>query len=84
MNSNDIEPKKYQIKINGRERTVTQDTLSYDEVVALAFPDDQHSTFTYTVTYSGQHVPDGSLAEGQKPVQLHNGMKFYVTKTNRS
>jgi hypothetical protein len=29
--------KEYTIIVNGREKTVTQDELSYDQVVALAF-----------------------------------------------
>lgn len=78
------EPLSFHIIVNARPREVTGTNISYSQVVNLAFPDDPTaSQFLYSVHYVGPHVPDGTLAEGQS-VRLENGMKFDVTKTNRS
>jgi hypothetical protein len=78
------EPSSFHIIVNARPREVTGERISYGQVVNLAFPDDPSaSQFLYSVHYTGPHVPDGTLAEGQS-VKLENGMKFDVTKTNRS
>lgn len=77
-------PSSFHIIVNARPREATGESISYAQVVSLAFPDDPNaSQFLYSVHYVGPHVPDGTLAEGQS-VNLHNGMKFDVTKTNRS
>ena len=78
------EPLTFHIIVIARPREVTGERISYGQVVNLAFPDDPSaSQFLYSVHYTGPHVPDGTLAEGQS-VKLENGMKFDVTKTNRS
>lgn len=78
------EPSTFHIIVNARPREVTGERISYSQVVSLAFPDDPTaSQFLYSVHYTGPHVPDGTLAEGQS-VKLENGMKFDVSKTNRS
>lgn len=78
------EPSSFHIIVNARPREVTGVSISYSEVVNLAFPDDPNAgEYLYSVHYTGPHVPDGTLAEGQS-VKLENGMKFDVTKTNRS
>lgn len=72
------------IIVNGREKEVTGKTISYSQVVQLAFPDDQpNDTIEYTVAYANPHGKDGTLVEGQS-VHLKKGMIFNVTKTNRS
>ncbi|MGZ8157621.1 MAG: multiubiquitin domain-containing protein [Methylobacter sp.] len=77
-------PLSFHIIINARPREVSGEQISYSQVVNLAFPDDPSaSQFLYSVHYIGPHLPDGTLAEGQS-VKLENGMKFDVTKTNRS
>ena len=74
------------IIVNAREKTWTKKTISYEEVVILAFgaisPD---PNVVYTVTYSRGHEskPNGSLAIGQS-VKVKKGMKFNVTPTNKS
>jgi hypothetical protein len=89
MNNNDSahEPghnKTTTIIINGRPKEVTGITISYSQVVRLAFPDDQASdTIEYTVAYANPHGKDGTLVEGQS-VHIKKGMIFNVTKTNRS
>lgn len=75
------ENRTYKIVVNGREREVHGPTISYAQLIAIAFPEDQNSL--YSVNYVCPHVPDGSLAEG-KDVELHEEMKFDATKTHRS
>lgn len=72
------------IIVNGREKEVTGTTISYSQVVQLAFPNDQaNDTIEYTVAYANPHGKDGTLVEGQS-VHVKKGMIFNVTKTNRS
>jgi len=74
------------IIVNGRERTVAKGDLSFEEVVALAFPgappDEQTA---YTVTYKrGQgNKPEGTLVAGEN-VKVKEGMIINVTATRRS
>jgi hypothetical protein len=77
------EPKPFHIIVNGRPREVTGEVITYQQVVLLAFSDANFDQFLYEVQYTGPHVPDGTLVEGQS-VRLHNGLKFDVTKTNKS
>lgn len=84
QNKHDGKPSTYHIIVNGRPREVIGDSVTYQQVVMLAFPHDpSQEQVLYSVHYTGPHMPDGTLAEGQS-VQLHNGVKFDVTKTNRS
>ena len=76
--------KTYTIIINGRQRKVTDHHLTYQQVVKLAFPDDQPDPNTvYTVAYANPHGKDGTLVDGQDVV-IKNGMSFNVSKTSRS
>lgn len=81
------ETKTVTIIINGRAKTVTKnDTLTFEEVVSLAFENPQTGDgIQYTVQYSrGEgNKPSGSLVEGQS-VKVKDGMEFDVTATNRS
>jgi hypothetical protein len=77
-------PDSFHIIVNARPKEVTGTQISYRELVNLAFPDDPHnSEVLFSIHYTAPHLPDGTLAEGQT-VKLENGMKFDVTKTNRS
>lgn len=72
------------IIINGRPREVVGKSLSYAEVVKLAFPDDpSNQGIDFTVAYANPHGKDGELVAGQE-VHVKEGMVFNVTKTNRS
>jgi len=72
------------IIVNGRKREVTEKTMSYEEIVKLAFPDDpSNQDFDFTVAYANPHGKDGELVPGQE-VHVKEGMVFNVTKTNRS
>ena len=76
--------KTYEIIVNGRQRHVNEHELSYEEVVKLAFSDDQpDANILYTIAYANPHGKDGTLTAGEK-VKIKEGMVFNVTKTNRS
>ena len=87
MSNNEQAPgknKTVNIIINGRPREVSGKTISYSDVVQLAFPNEQpNQDIIYTVAYDNPHGKDGTLVEGQD-VKLKEGMIFNVTKTNRS
>lgn len=74
------------IFVNSREKKWNKRTISYEEVIILAFgtySDDNN--IVYTVTYSKGTEPhhEGSLVKGQS-VKVKKGMVFNVTQTNRS
>ena len=78
--------KKIIIYVNGEEKEVNKEKISYEDVIILAFGSyDSSEGVTYTVTYyKGQsHHPNGVLVEGQS-VMVKKGMRINVTKTNRS
>lgn len=72
------------IFINTREFTVHQKTLTYQELVDLAFPGDVPSQEkVYDITYSNDHGSDGKVGVAGD-VKLKKGMVFHVGLTNRS
>lgn len=76
--------KTFTVIVNGRQRNVTDHKLTYQQVVKLAFPDDQPDpNILYTVAYANPHGKDGTLTDGQD-VTIKEGMVFNVSKTNRS
>jgi len=79
----DKEVKQTNIIVNGRPKKVEGGSISYTEVVEFAYPGESKSGIVFTVTYMGPQMPDGTLVEGQS-VEIRNGVKFNVNKTNRS
>lgn len=76
--------KEVTIHINTREFTVPQKTLSYQDLVNLAFPGDVPSPDkVYEITYSNDHGQDGKVGVGGE-VKVKEGMVFNVGLTNRS
>jgi hypothetical protein len=77
--------KKFEIIVNGKRKTWEKSTISYSEVVDLAFPPPHKDTEFFTVQYS--HGPEvnrqGTLVEGQT-VKVKSGMIFDVTRTDKS
>jgi hypothetical protein len=79
-------PKEFTIIVNGRKKEVSTKTLSFDQIVALAFnPVPVGPTVMFSVTYrKGPHKnPEGTLTEGAI-VTIKDGMIFDVTETNKS
>jgi hypothetical protein len=78
------EKKEITIFINTRKFTVHQKTLTYQELVNLAYPGDVPSADkVYEITYSSDHGLDGQVGVGGE-VKLKEGVVFHVGLTNRS
>jgi hypothetical protein len=78
--------KHFNIIVNGRKKDVAASTLTYDDVVNLAFDNQppRGENVVITVTFSkGSHNSSGTLVLGQN-VEIKSGMVFNVTATDRS
>ena len=73
------------IFVNARKRWWNRRTITYSQVVELAFPPMYGSKEVFTVQYN--HGPkedrEGLLAGGQR-VKVVDGMVFDVTRTDKS
>lgn len=79
-------PTVYRIIVNAQQKTVMTKTVTYEEIVKLAFPNPiTGPNIIYTVGYEdGPHEnPSGSLMPGGK-VKVKDGMIFDVTPTDKS
>ena len=79
-------PKLYKIIVNGRQKEVSTKTLTFDQVVALAFnpvPSGPNVQFTVTYRKGPRKNHEGSMTEGET-VRIKDGMIFDVTETNKS
>jgi multiubiquitin len=86
FHSGPAQPRKYTIIVNGQKKVVTTRTVSFDDIVKLAFPTPAAgSDILYTVSYEDgpRFNPQGSMKEGQT-VRVKNGMIFNVTATDKS
>jgi len=76
----------FEIIVNGQRKVVTTKTVTFDEIVKLAFPTPPSGTnILYTISYEDGPPanPQGSLKEGGT-VKVKNGMIFNVTATDKS
>ncbi len=77
------EAKSYKIYVNGVEKTVPQETLTYDEVVRLFIANPVPGTI-YAVSFDHAKEPkEGELVAGQSVVIKQN-TEFDVDDTGRS
>ena len=77
------EAKSYKIYVNGVEKTVLQETLTYDEVVRLFIANPVPCTI-YAVSFDHAKEPkEGELVAGQSVVIKQN-TEFDVDDTGRS
>ena len=79
-------PKVYHIIVNAQQKTVKTKTVTYQQIVLLAFPNPiTGPNIIYTVGYEdGPHQnPSGSLMPGGS-VKVKDGMIFDVTPTDKS
>ena len=78
--------KMFLITVNGRQRQVERDELSFDELVDLAFDDPARGpqiVFTITFREAGGRIPEGELDEGQR-LKVRDGTIINVTRTDQS
>jgi hypothetical protein len=79
----DKENKDFKIHVNGTEKTVDHEVLTFAEVVNLAFPSHDPATI-FSVTFShGRDPKEGELLEGGS-VTIKNNTEFDVDDTGRS
>ena len=73
------------IVVNGRQRTVDETEITFDEVVKLAFDSPPSGdNVVYSITYRRSHGnKSGTLEEGGS-VKVKEGMIFDVTPTDKS
>lgn len=74
------------IVVNGTQKSVPKEEMTFDEIVHLAYENPPYGANTlFSVTYRRGHgnKPEGILAEGQS-VKLKDGMIFDVTATDKS
>ncbi|PBK51311.1 hypothetical protein C6380_05145 [Pseudomonas syringae pv. actinidiae] len=74
------------IVVNAKPKIVHARSLSYRDLVELAFPGSPHPANTvYTIDYdNGPHEsPEGSVVDGQH-VHVKEGMEFYVIVSDQS
>lgn len=74
------------IFVNGEEKMVKKDKISYEEVIELAFGHyEENEIVNYTVIYfkGNNDKPNGFLLKGQV-VMVKKGMRINVTRTNKS
>ncbi|HZO94955.1 MAG TPA: multiubiquitin domain-containing protein [Candidatus Baltobacteraceae bacterium] len=82
----EMERRPIVIFVNTRERRIEARSISYDELVRLAFdPAPSGPNIAFTITYRrGPHEhPEGIVAPGQT-VRIKEGEIFNVTRTDRS
>ena len=79
--------KTFLITVNGRQRQVERDELTFDELVDLAFDGDAAKgpqiVFTITFREAGGRIPEGELDEGQR-LKVRDGTIINVTRTDQS
>lgn len=74
------------IVVNTRDVTVAKGELSFEDLVAIAFPDVPNGpNVLITITYRRGHgdKPEGALLPGEI-VKVKDGMKFVVSATDKS
>ena len=81
-----LDDKTLTIIVNGRQRQVENDELSFDELVNLAFDDPARGpqiVFTITFRDAGGRIPEGELDEGHR-LKVRDGTIINVTRTDQS
>lgn len=69
------------IIVNGRSRTVTTKTVSYEDIVRFAFDTPRVQLLTMTFYRGPRKKPEGSLIPGES-TSVKDGMVFNVHDTS--
>jgi hypothetical protein len=74
-----------EIIVNARSRVVKGSTVTFEQIVQLAFPDSQSPDFAFSLTYykAASMPPQGELGAGGS-VSVKKGTIFNVTRTHKS
>ena len=75
----------FHIFVNGRPREVAGSTVTFEQIVQLAFPGEHDPNVEFSMSYShaASTPPVGELGRGGS-VQIKNGTRFNVTRTVQS
>lgn len=85
MNDHAKNPKSIEIIVSGTAYDVPDDTVTYAEVITLAYPDPPAADTRFTVTYYNAHKPkEGTLTAGQSVEVKKKGTVFNVKATIKS
>lgn len=77
--------KEITIIVNARPKVIEDKTLSFEEVVILAFGAfDSNPDVIYVISYSDKHGNSSHELSKEQTVKAKEGMIFTVTPTNRS
>jgi len=79
--------KDFEIIVNATEHTVTNDVMTFKQIIDLAFPGhptDPNMVFSVTFEHAQSRPHEGTLAEGGNVTVHKHGTIFDVTQTNRS
>jgi len=79
--------KEITIFVNGTEESVSKDTLTFDELVDIAFPGhptDPNIIFSITFEHADSKPHQGTVAQGGSVTVKNKGTTFDVIQTNRS
>ncbi len=82
----DLEKGKYRIVVNGRQKIVDSDEITFEEVIRLAFdppPSGPYIVFTVSYRNGSGRPPEGRLVAGQS-AKVQDGTIFNVTATDKS
>jgi len=78
--------KVFIILVNAREKEWSDKTITYDQVIVLAFGSiltDPNVSYSVTYKKGDNEKPEGIMVKGNE-VKVKDGMRFNVTQTNRS
>ena len=84
--ANQPNDKVFSITVNGRQKPVESEELSFDQLVDLAFDDPARGpqiVFTITFRDAGGRIREGELDEGQR-LKVQDGTIINVTRTDQS
>lgn len=78
--------KDYEIVVNGEHATVRDERVTFEEVVAIAYPTPPSPDAAFTVTYRNAkgRVHEGEIAPGEWVDVKKKGTAFDVTPTGKS
>ncbi len=85
-NKENNKEKEFTIQVNSRDKLWTEKTISFDQVVILAFGEvSSDPNVSYSITYKkgDNNKPEGVMVKGDE-VKVKDGMRFNATQTNRS
>jgi hypothetical protein len=77
--------KDFQIVVNGEQKTVQDESVSYEEIVKIAYPTPPAPDTLFTVTFRNAKKPkEGSLVPGQSVEVKKDVTIFNVKATGKS